>query len=265
MYRLLPKQRQSLLALTGLLSILAISCPSPTSAPPPPPTPTPTPTNFTFAVSVRDRNRGNRPVGQAIVLLEVGNETVDQQVTEDTGQANFTVSSAYLGKSGRLFAKAHNYHSADITFALRNDTRQIIQLIPSDFPKLDPDPPEPSPPSGSKPRRSPTPVMTRPELGLFAPGEVKTGALADEQVVDYRFEADKNVPLIFTGRVEEDRLDFNMEIYDSKGFPLKDMFVRRSSEGKKLPFTPPQTGSYVFRIRGRANFGRYVVSLEELQ
>jgi hypothetical protein len=265
MNHFLPKRVENLFPLVLWLLVILACKPSGTSTTQQAPTPPPPPSNFNFAVSVRDRNRNNRPVGQSIVLLEVGNETVAQEVTDDNGQANFSVSGYYLGKTARLFAKAYNYHSADVSLTLRNDIRQTIQLISADFPTLDPEPVEPSPPPGVKTSRSPKQQETRPELEIFAPGESKTGAIADRQVIDYRFEADKNVPLIFTGRISDGSTAFSVEIYNSQGFPQdKDMYVDIGTGEKSLPFTPPQTGPYILRIRGRYNFGRYLVSMREL-
>lgn len=254
-----PNSLQNLALASVLLIAALLGC---NPGPPQPVQPTQPSQNFNFAVSVRDRDKQNRPIGQATVLVEVGNETVAQEVTDDNGQANFSVASVYLGKSARLFARAHEYHSADLVLVLRNDTRQTIQMVSTDAPKLEPDPVEPSPAPGVTPARTPK-KEPPPNLEPFVAGESKTGMIADRQVIDYRFEANKNQPLIFKARVPDGDTHFAIEIYDSQGFPQKDLYVSYTSE-MSLPFTPPETGTFILRLRGRKNFGRYLVSMQEL-
>lgn len=265
MNHLCPQQTQSLLLilLLWLLGVLACT----TQAPAPngsQPSPTPTP-DFNFAVSVRDRNRNNQPIGAATVLLEVGNQTVAQEVTDDYGQANFKVPNVYLGKTARLYAKAYKYHSSDVVLVLRDDARQTIPLISENAPKLDPDPEEPAPPPGDPPRRARKPHEPRPDLEVFRVGETKTGPIADEQTVDYHFEAVRNVPLIFTASVAESRVAYKLEFYTAEGFFTgKELRVRSyDTEGRPFPFVPAETGSYILRIRGTESFGRYLVSMQE--
>jgi hypothetical protein len=85
------------------------------------------PQKFNLPVIVRDRD--NNAIGQATVLLTVGQETVAQVVTDDNGQANFSVDRGYYDKRGRLFAKSPDYYPGDLEVALSTDSRIIIQLI----------------------------------------------------------------------------------------------------------------------------------------
>lgn len=217
---------------------------------------------FNFAVTVRDRD-SNNSVGQATVLLAVGNETLAQTVTDDDGQANFSIDGGYSGKSGRIYAKSPDYHPADLEISLTTESRKIIQLISKKKPKIDPDPIEPPPPVGSKP--TPPTSPRKPTLEIFRAGESKTGMIADKQMIDFQFNADENVPVLFTGRASgEQYIRFEIEIYDSQGFLQKGINVGRVNL-EKMPFTPPKPGSYVLRLRGTDNFGTYLVSMQELK
>lgn len=254
----LPKPIHNLLLSLTLLLLVVSACKFPD-------TNSAQPSDFNFAVSVRDINRGNKPIGQAVVKLEVGNETVAQEVTDNSGQANFTVSSRYLNKTGRLYAEAHNYHPEDIVLVLRDNIRQAIPLVSADSPKLGPDPVEPRALADATPKRSPTPKETRPEIENFEPGESKTGDIAEGQTIDYRFEATKNAPLILKASVSQPvgppMLVINLEIYDAHGFFIKDWRVYGS--GGETRFTPQDTGSYILRIRGQHSFGKYLVFMQE--
>ena len=106
-----------------------------TSSPKPPgqaantpvPVETATPSSqISFVVIVRDGN--NNSIGQATVVLAVGNETIAQSISDDNGQAKFSVDGRYSGKSARLYAKAKEYHPADLEVSLTGE-RQIIQLF----------------------------------------------------------------------------------------------------------------------------------------
>lgn len=85
------------------------------------------PQKFNLSVLVMDRD--NNAIAQATVLLAVGNETVAQVVTDDNGQANFSVDGSYYGKSARIYAKSPHYHPADLEVSLPTESRIIIQLI----------------------------------------------------------------------------------------------------------------------------------------
>jgi hypothetical protein len=260
MQHLPPKQTQSLILALSLLVLAALACttsnngnsPSPNSPPP----------KFNFAVTVRDRD--NNAIGQATVLLAVGPETVAQVLTDDNGQANFSVDGGYYGKRARIYAKSPDYHPADLEVALTTESRMILQLISKKNPKIDPDPPEPAPVSGSQPKTAPTRKPASP-LEVFAPGESKTGSIADEQVIDYRFEASENVALVFTGQSSvEPYVEFNIEIYDSQGFPKKRIGVN-GGRTVQMSFTPPNTGSFILRLRGTERFGTFLISMQELK
>ena len=217
---------------------------------------------FNFAVIVRDRDNNNS-VGQATVLLAAGNETLAREVTDDNGQANFTIDTSYYGKSARIYAKSPYYHPAELEISLTTESRKIIQLISKKNPKIDPDPVEPAPPGNSKPTSTSPP--RKPALEIVRAGESKTGMIADKQVIDFQFDADENVPLLFSGRaIGEHYIEFQIEIYDSQGFPQKGTGVSRNNP-VQMPFTPPKTGSYILRLRGTLEFGTYLVYMQELQ
>lgn len=93
------------------------------------PTPDDSDKKFHFAVTVQDHDTKSL-VGQATVLLAVGNETVAQEVTDDNGQANFSINGSYQGKSGRFYAKKPGYNPADLEVALTTESRKIILLVP---------------------------------------------------------------------------------------------------------------------------------------
>ncbi|HEY6806166.1 MAG TPA: hypothetical protein VI306_21485 [Pyrinomonadaceae bacterium] len=256
------KPAQNLMLSLIILFLVVMGCR--VSPDPAPPSSGSTPSSFSFAVSVRDRYRENAPIGQATVLIEVGNETVAQAVTDDNGQANFTVSGNYLGKSARLWAKAHDYHAADLVLPLQDKMRQEIPLVSADAPKIDPDPIRPSPPPGVTPNPSPTPQESVPNLEVFGIGESKSGMIAEQQTIDFRFDADKNTPVIVSAQAEGS-CRFDVQIFDSQGFPLKRVIVTSgSSAPDTLPFTPPKSGSYILRIKGMNNFGKYLVSMQRL-
>ena len=261
----LPKQTQHLWLALSLFVIATLACQPSNQPGPVQPTPVPPPPKFNFAVTVRDRDSNNL-IGQATVLLSVGNETVAQSVTDDNGQANFSVAGSYVGKTARLYAKSPYYHPADLEISLTDDSRKILQLISKKNPKIDPDPVEPPPPSNT---RVPTPTPTKkptPSFETLNVGENKSGMIADEQVIDYRFEANENAPLLFNARAGgEQYVKFLVEIYDSQGFSLDKRTRVGVNDPRQLPFTPPKTGSYILRLRGTDNFGSYSVYMEELK
>lgn len=261
MKHLSAKQTQSLMLALSLLIFAALACsngnnPNVTNANSPPP-------KFNFAVLVRDRD-SNNSIGQATVLLAVGNETVAQILTDDNGQANFSVSGTYYGKNARLYAKAPDHYPGDLEISLTTESRMILPLISKRNPKIDPDPPEPAPINNSQPKTTPRPKPP-PSLEVLNAEESKTGSIADEQVIDYRFEASENVALVFTGQSSvEPYVEFNIEIYDSQGFPKKRIGV---SGGRtvQMSFTPPYSGSFILRLRGTERFGTYLLSMKELR
>jgi hypothetical protein len=81
-----------------------------------------------FVVTVRDRD-DNKPIGQATILLAVGNETVARAIADDKGQASFSVDGSYYGKRARLYAASQYYQPADLEVSLPVEPGNIIQLV----------------------------------------------------------------------------------------------------------------------------------------
>ena len=78
--------------------------------------------------------------------------------------------------------------------------------------------------------------------------------IAEQQVIDFRFEANKNVPLLFKARVPNADMHLSVEIYDSQGFPKKNLVITYGDDEHAMPFTPPETGTYLLRFQRTEEF-----------
>jgi len=157
----------------------------------------------------------------------------------------------------RFYAEQRNYYPNDITIKLGNENRTVILMTNRSVPKIDPDPPKPVPVDKQKNSSQP-PV--KPNIENISIGGEKAGIINDKQTKDFQFNADKNNPVLFTARCDTDvkqTYEYYVQIFDSQGKGLKEIFLECGNNTKELPFTPPDTGSYILRVKGNRFYGNY--------
>jgi len=97
------------------------------------------------------------------------------------------------------------------------------------------------------------------KANVMSPGDTVTGDMANGAIAEYRFEGQKNTPLLIKA-LDGKGLRFHIRIYEGD----KKLYEASQSQSKEIRhvFTPQRDGVYSIRLTGYRGYGEYKVSMD---
>lgn len=94
-------------------------------------------------------------------------------------------------------------------------------------------------------------------------GDSVSGRIAEGAVAEYKFSGMANAPLEITLVPQAGSMEYTFYLLDRRGRNVMRPRNYQSYEGKRILFSPPQTGTYTIRLVGKRGYGSYGIQLWE--